>query len=403
MKTDPTTTEVANILIVDDQPENLSVLMGNLQARGYKVRPVNSGKLALAAARVRAPDLILLDINMPEMDGYEVCAELKRDPGLKNIPVIFVSAFNETGDKVKGFELGGVDYITKPYHFAEVESRVSTHLELARLRRHLERHNTLLEEEVAVRTCELVEANSRLSVLDQAKSDFLNLISHELRSPLCGVFGAAEIILEKYAKEHDDAENTELVRMFNLNRKRLLTLIADAELLTDISLHTNPKAETLCELDRVVKRALLLAIPIADSRKVKLSPPPLDLGRVRGSAESLVRAFQSLFETAAKFANSGTTVRLTKAATSKAVSLIIESEGWTIPPEGLPRFFSLMTTSNPVALGVDLDLGPALADRILRIYGATVSVENLESPGIRLTVCLQANRESVESDKQLPA
>ena len=379
----------ANILVVDDQPENLSVLMGVLQARGYKVRPVNSGKLALAAARVQPPDLILLDINMPEMSGYEVCVALRADPNLRPIPIIFISAFNEASDKVKGFGLGAVDYVTKPFQIEEVEARVSTHLELAHLRRQLERHNERLVEEVAVRTCELAAAHTRLSVLDEAKSDFLKLIAYELRAPLCGVIGTAEIILDNYTREPGAAEQSELARVFGLGRKRVLTLIEDAELLTEIGLHPSTNPATQCELEPVVNQALRLALPLADSRNVKLSPPPLGLGWVRGSSAGLVRAFQSLFETAAKLAKPGTTVRLAKALKSPASSLIIEAEGWTIPPEGLPRFFSLMVTANPIALGVDLDLSPALAERILRLSGGTVSVENLDPPGIRLTVCLE--------------
>ena len=400
----------ANILVVDDQPENLSVLMGVLQARGYKVRPVNSGKLALAAARVLAPDLILLDINMPEMSGYEVCAELRADPALRAIPVIFISAFNEASDKVKGFEVGGVDYVTKPFQIAEVEVRVSTQLELARLRRHLEQHSKLLEQhnelleqhnerleqQVALRTSELVEAYARVSVLDQAKSDFLNLIAYELNAPLSEVFGTAEIILDKYAKINlekyteapGNVDHLEMVRMYAQSRKRLLKLIADAELLMKVDLQTGAEADQ-CDLEQVVNRAWLLAMPFAVSRNVRLPAPPVGFGLVRGSFESLARAFQSLFETAVKFANDGATVRLRKAPTSEASSLLIEADGWTIPADALPRFFSLLDTFNPVALGVDLDLAAALAERILRLYGGQVGVENLNPPGIRLTVRLK--------------
>src|SRR5476651_537694 len=104
----------ASILVVDDSPANLQVLAGMLKDRGYKVRPVPSGKLALLAARRDPPDLILLDIIMPEMNGYEVCEHLKADDNLKGIPVIFISALTEQMDKVKAFAMGGVDYITKP-------------------------------------------------------------------------------------------------------------------------------------------------------------------------------------------------------------------------------------------------------------------------------------------------
>jgi sigma-B regulation protein RsbU (phosphoserine phosphatase) len=135
----------ADILVVDDTPANLQVLTGMLKDRGYKVRPVPSGKLALLAARKAPPDLILLDINMPEMNGYEVCARLKADDKLKGIPVIFISALTEQLDKVTAFTIGGVDYITKPFQMEELHARVETHLKLRRLQVELEEANARLE------------------------------------------------------------------------------------------------------------------------------------------------------------------------------------------------------------------------------------------------------------------
>ncbi len=145
-------TRTGNILIVDDLPANLQVLTGMLKDRGYKARPVPSGKLALLAARKEPPDLILLDINMPEMNGYEVCQQLKADQGLQGIPVIFISALNENLDKVKAFAIGGVDYITKPFHMEELHARVETHLKLRRLQIEVEQTSARLE-----------KANSRMS------------------------------------------------------------------------------------------------------------------------------------------------------------------------------------------------------------------------------------------------
>ena len=142
----------ASILAVDDTPANLQVLAGMLKDRGYKVRPVPGGKLALLAARRDPPDLILLDINMPEMNGYEVCEHLKSDDDLKGIPVIFISALTEQLDKVKAFAIGGVDYITKPFQMEELHARVETHLKLRRLQIELEESNA-----------RLAKANTRMS------------------------------------------------------------------------------------------------------------------------------------------------------------------------------------------------------------------------------------------------
>ena len=139
------------ILIVDDNKANLKLLGDMLQAHGYKIRPATSGHLALLSVRAQKPDLILLDILMPEMDGYLICTQLKADEGTRDIPVIFISALEEVTDKVRGFEVGAVDYITKPFEQAEVLVRVRTHLALSLLRKSLEMQNIRLEEEISER------------------------------------------------------------------------------------------------------------------------------------------------------------------------------------------------------------------------------------------------------------
>jgi putative two-component system response regulator len=120
----------ADILIVDDTLANLQLLMSLLKEEGYKVRPASSGAMALQAVTKKLPDLILLDIKMPDMDGYEVCEKLQADSYTKEIPIIFISALSDVADKVKAFNVGGVDYINKPFQFEEVKARVSTHLKL---------------------------------------------------------------------------------------------------------------------------------------------------------------------------------------------------------------------------------------------------------------------------------
>jgi putative nucleotidyltransferase with HDIG domain len=138
----------ATIVIVDDNPNNLRVLSHMLQQHGYHVRAAMDGELALRSIATNPPDLILLDIRMPGIDGYEVCRRLKSQAELSEIPVIFISALQEIGDKVAAFQAGGVDYITKPFQLEEVVVRVNTHLSLYRLQCHL-------EDEVAARTSEL--------------------------------------------------------------------------------------------------------------------------------------------------------------------------------------------------------------------------------------------------------
>ncbi len=142
--------EYANILIVDDTPANLSLLSQMLSNRGYRVRAANNGPRALESAHALPPDLILLDIRMPGMNGFEVCEHLKSDPLTSDIPVIFISALNELQDKIHGFKVGGVDYITKPFQLEEVLVRTETHLSLRRLQKQLQDANSKMAKELAL-------------------------------------------------------------------------------------------------------------------------------------------------------------------------------------------------------------------------------------------------------------
>ena len=148
-----------NILIVDDTPANLRLLANLLNDQGYKTRPVPNGPLAIKASELEPPDLILLDINMPDMNGYDVCAKLKEDERTKNIPIIFISALDEVSDKVKAFQVGGVDYVTKPFQVEEVLARVGNQLALLDLKKELIQANQELERRVEERTQEIIQQN----------------------------------------------------------------------------------------------------------------------------------------------------------------------------------------------------------------------------------------------------
>jgi DNA-binding response OmpR family regulator len=145
----------SDIMVVDDNPANLQLLEEMLLQQGHEVCSFPLGRLALAAAMKNPPDLILLDINMPEMNGFDVCERFKSNAELADIPVIFLSALNETRDKVQAFRSGAVDYISKPFQFEEVQARVETHLKLHDFQRGLKQQNDRLEEAVAARTRDL--------------------------------------------------------------------------------------------------------------------------------------------------------------------------------------------------------------------------------------------------------
>lgn len=143
---------IADILVIDDTPENLALLSQILKDKGYKVRSVTKASTGLRGAKAAPPDLILLDIKMPEMSGYEVCQHLKADELTRDIPVIFISALGDVLDKVKAFEVGGVDYITKPLQVEEVLARIQTHLTIRRLQTQLQNQNNQLQQEISEKT-----------------------------------------------------------------------------------------------------------------------------------------------------------------------------------------------------------------------------------------------------------
>lgn len=193
--------DAGNILIVDDTLENLQLLTDLLTQQGYKVRPAPSGQLALSGARAITPDLILLDINMPQMDGYEVCSRLKEIESTQNVPVIFISALGETMDKVKAFKTGGVDYITKPFQIEEVLARIKTHLTISNLQKQLKKANQDLQQKI--------EEESRLNIKLQKALDEIKVLGGLL--PICSFCKKIRDDegywhqLETYISEHSDA------------------------------------------------------------------------------------------------------------------------------------------------------------------------------------------------------
>ncbi len=188
------------ILVVDDTPANLNLLNEMLKESGYKVRPVPNGKLAIQAVLNKKPDLILLDINMPEMDGYEVCQYFKSNPALKDIPVLFISALDESTDKVKAFAVGGVDYVTKPFQFEEVEARVKTHLKLHQLQLELEDQNCQIQDKCNQLSATLADLKSTQDQLGKAqKMEALGHltagVAHEVNTPLGAIRSSVGNIL----------------------------------------------------------------------------------------------------------------------------------------------------------------------------------------------------------------
>ncbi len=214
------TTDSKEILVVDDNPTSLQYLVHMLKNAGYLVRPAPNGTYALRSVEAKKPDLILLDVKMPDINGYEVCQRLKSDEKSQDIPVIFISGLGETTQRVQGFNAGGVDYITKPFETEEVLARVKTHLRLRELSEKLEQKiNELSESNNQLKIAkELAEGSNR------AKSRFLSNMSHELRTPLNAILGYAQIFKRDTTLNEHQKAGIEIIKN---SGDRLLSLISD--------------------------------------------------------------------------------------------------------------------------------------------------------------------------------
>ncbi len=227
-----------NVMVVNDNPANLNLMESMLRQYGYVVRSFPRGRLALAAAEQQPPDLILLDINMPEMDGFEVCERLKRDARLARIPVIFLSALNAVEDKIKGLRSGGVDYISKPFHFEEVRARVDTHL---KLRRAQQAERDLLEKTlggVVATLWELIQISSpSLALRSRAVRDIVVRMTegtdtsdtwqYDLAARLCliGCLALPEDIFQKACRGAQLTSDED--QMFNAHPRRGASLLSN--------------------------------------------------------------------------------------------------------------------------------------------------------------------------------
>ena len=183
------------VLIVDDTEDNLDILVETL-GNDYEVSVAMDGETALESIKMEVPDIILLDIMMPGMDGYEVCRQIKTDKNMADIPIIFLTAITDVDSKTKGFELGAIDYITKPFEIMEVQARVRTHLSLKLAKHELSEKNEILKE----KTVELKSAVSELEA-------FSYTISHDLKSPLRAIEAYSRIIVEDHSKILDKDTN----------------------------------------------------------------------------------------------------------------------------------------------------------------------------------------------------
>ena len=365
------------ILIVDDMPANIKIL-GQLLRSQYDIRIATGGEKALAiAASEDPPDLVLLDIMMPDMDGYEVCRRLKKDPRSKDIPVIFITAKGEVEDETKGLEIGAVDYIVKPFSPPIVKARVKTHLELKRQRD------------------ELTRMNLDLTELNLMKDNLLAVCSHDLRSPLNGILGFADLLLEK---EYLEAEDREGLAHIKASGKVLLGLIND---ILDLSKARAEQVELEMApilLSDVIKTSIsaLKHLAVGKGQELHFVDQPDDVV-ILGNESGLGRVFNNLLSNAIKFTPEKGTVRIAidPGPDGKIWAKVIDT-GIGIPEDKIPYLFDQFTkTSQSGTSGEQgTGLGMSIVKEILEKHGVPIEVESEEGKGTCFKLVFSLSKEA---------
>lgn len=368
-----------NILIVDDTLENLQLLSNTLTDQGYKIRGAAKGQMAIRTARSFPPDLILLDIKMPGMDGYEVCECLKADEQTRDIPVIFISALDEVIDKVRAFQVGGVDYITKPFHVEEVLARIEHQLMIQRLSTQLQEQNKQLQQEIQERQ----KAEQAAAAANRAKSEFLANMSHELRTPLNAILGFTQLMNRN---PQLTAEQRDFLEIINGSGEHLLELIDD---ILDLS-----KIEAgLIELNQKSFDLYRLLDNIEDLFQIQTEQKNLDFivivspnvpQYIRTDEQKLRSCLLNLLSNAIKFTNYGG-VTLTVDKTKKSESSLqfsVSDTGLGIAPEEIETLFdAFVQTSAGRATAGGTGLGLAITKNFVELMGGEIRVSSVLGEG----------------------
>ena len=365
------------VLVVDDAPDDLKLLSGLLR-ECYRVKIANGGEKALTIARSEPPDLILLDILMPEMDGFEVCLALKQDARLREIPVVFISALDDVWDKVKAFRLGGADYVTKPFQAEEVLARVDYQIELRRLRRQLEDRNRGLE-----------EANTRLQELDQLKASFTAMLVHDLRSPLTGV----QTILDIY--EAQKSIGPELLVRCRHSLQDILTMLNDL-----LELFRSEGREIPLDFRRLDPKVIFLGVldafaPQASARGIHLSlacPDPLP--EIEVDPQKVNRILSNLLDNALRFTPPGGHILLDVCEVDgggvdlglRWLSVSVTDTGQGIAPEQLPYIFDPYRQTSKHHANLGFGLGLAIVQRLMAAHRGRVTVRSQVDVGTSFTL-----------------
>lgn len=380
----------SEILIVDDIPGNLNFIGDILQNEGFRIVVATNGKDAIDIAKEELPALILLDIAMPVMDGYEVCSILKADDQTKEIPIIFLTAKDENEDILKGFEAGAVDYVSKPFNSSELISRVNTHLELRRKSEELEHLNQLLEEKVIERTVQLQtlndsltvanqnlsKANRELSKLDKAKNEFIRHINHELRTPLQGIHGFVRILREIV----ENTEQEEYIKSIDILVKRLVKLSELSLLFTEVRTENYQLKQERVGLSTCVSEALQNIEKQEKQIQIVVDPIPEDL--IILADQNLVCACIGIIvDNALKFSPENKIVEINAHRENRSVILEVSDSGPGYSEKAREHLFDLLSADNINEEFYGFGIGLATAKIILDLLAASIEIENKTKGG----------------------
>jgi signal transduction histidine kinase len=339
-----------NILIVDDTPANLKLLASMLKERGYMPRTVSSGERALEAARLMPPDLILLDVSMPVMDGFEVCERLKADPNLKDIPILFISALTDTMVKVKAFRVGGDDYITKPFRFEEVEARVRIQLELRRQRR------------------ELQASYEQLRKLEVLRDNLTHMVVHDMRSLIMAITAPLELAIISADRRVSYIEKAQRAAA-KLNDMMLLMI--DVSRLESGRM---PVRVGQCELGQIARSLLDELVPISGNRRLTLSASgPI---KVKCDPDLVRRILANLVNNALKFTPSGGFVEVALSLSEGDARVAVRDSGCGIAPEYHQKIFEKFGQVESERQNLGTGLGLAFCKLAVTSQGGVIGVES---------------------------
>ena len=353
------------ILIVDDVPQNLQVLRSTLQKADYRIAAANNGEVALRYLQKNTPDLILLDVMMPVLNGFEVCQQIKAQEHLKDIPIIFLTARTEKEDVVSGFEAGGVDYITKPFNMAELMSRVKTHIELKQAR------DTILN------------INQELVELNEEKTELMHIASHDLKNPLTAILMHAQSLIDRST---DDAENLESGEAVLRSGKKMLDIITNLLDIQRLEAGKESYNPELIDLIELVSQSLKDHQRHAKNKNIDLQwQPENDLFFTESDWRLLQQILDNLLSNALKYSPPGTCVRveLTASQDQEQVYLAITDSGPGFTEKDRQQMFKKFArlSARPTAGEDSTGLGLSIVKRLCSLLGVELELDSAPGEG----------------------